>query len=181
MNKLLFKSLVAFVAILLLGIVSRVYGGGEMETEGYEANTYPSSIGYVEAMAAGQRWLEQEKYDLAFEKYLEALRYPIHESPNYQPVVGLAEAKCGLGQFAEGQQLLRDYECMTKVFSGELACAESASGYRRDTSKAMTVLCNLQMCWEEYLPYTMRNEKIFEAELKISKRRLESARKKCSQ
>jgi hypothetical protein len=103
----------------------------------------------------GRTSMESGRPAEALDAFLQADRMNLHEAPNYQALVGVAEAWCQLGQAELGLALLQDFRCSLAVERGDLQCyigPETSEGPGHPNPK-LTPTCYERMCGEIYLSY----------------------------
>lgn len=103
----------------------------------------------------GRASLESGRPAEALDAFLQADRMNLHEAPNYQALVGVAEAWCQLGQTELGLALIQDFRCGLAVDRGDLLCylgPETSEGPGHPNPE-LTPTCYERMCSEIYLSY----------------------------
>ena len=99
--------------------------------------------------------IEARDFDSALSLLELAAEVAVHEAPNYEPYLELAEVRCRMGDLAGGASLLEDVRCILDVDAGELPCyvgwdTPIAPG---QANSELTPRCFSIMCGEAYLDY----------------------------
>lgn len=142
------------VALLLLQV-----SGGFCRAEEVPPSESPKET------SARQRWQNELKHGeaaLAHGEYAEALEHflaadatTFPESPNYEVLPKIAEARCRLGDRVAGRAILADLSCMLDVDSGVTPCyvGEDTQAAPGHPNPVLTPLCFERMCGEIFLAY----------------------------
>ena len=91
----------------------------------------------------------------ALEELVAADEMDLFEAPNYEALVGIAEAKCRLGAADAGLTDLAAFLCAVEVDAGKLPCylnEDDPAGPLKGNPE-LNELCRERMCGEIYLPY----------------------------
>lgn len=107
------------------------------------------------AVELGEGALARGEYSEALGHFLAADAMNFPESPNYEALPKIAEARCRLGDRATGQAIVADLRCILDVDSGVTPCyvGEETRGAPGHPNPALTPLCFERMCSEIFLAY----------------------------
>ena len=130
---------------LCLALVANASSGDEVpqSRQAYDAHLETgANLRNGEPMEALQELMAADKMDL-------------FEVPNYQALVGIAEAKCRLGAPEAGLTDLAAFVCAVEVDAGKLPCYlnEDDPAGPLQGNPELNELCRERMCGEIYLPY----------------------------
>jgi len=107
---------------------------------------------YAEKLREGKKLLEQKRFADAIKRFQQLLQTPLHETPNYEPNLYLAQAYCLSGDKKRGREVLSEFDCMLRIRNGETLC------YKQEMpdlipNEAISKACFETMCGEMYLDY----------------------------
>lgn len=107
---------------------------------------------YAEKLREGKKLLEQKRFADAIQRFQQLLQTPLHETPNYEPNLNLANAYCLSGDKKRGREVLAEFYCMLGVDEGKLLC------YKQEMpdlipNEALSKACFETMCGEMFLDY----------------------------
>lgn len=118
-----------------------------------KANPYPAPH-YVRMICDAERQIAAGNLEYARTSTLRALQVEFHEVQNYVPVIMLAEIACLSGDKGVGMNLIRDFECMLDIETGDRQCYSGDGPFAHGTvPNDVTPLCFNRMCGEIYLSY----------------------------
>ena len=107
---------------------------------------------YSDKISSGEILLKNKKIDSAISLFREALNIPLHEIPNYEPYLYIAEAYCLRGSKREGRLLLSEFDCMLNIDKGKTQCYGDKTNNSLP-NKALPQACFERMCGEIFLEY----------------------------
>lgn len=109
---------------------------------------------YIELVCLAEDKFAAGEFDAARVALMHATGEFLFESPNYEPLLRLAEIACIQGDHIQGISLLREFNCMLDVEVGDRQCFpdDPHNGTSR-IGENVSLLCYQNMCGEMFLSY----------------------------
>lgn len=108
---------------------------------------------YDELMVVGEALLAADRPAAALARFEEADAIDRFELQGFEPLLGIAEARCRMGDESGGRTALDDFRCALRVDAGELPCyiGEPTAGAPGEDNPELTRECRHRMCGEIFL------------------------------
>lgn len=135
--------------------IARLCHGGSGMTAATEDDMPPQNRAQGLIIGCAENRLRQHQIEDALLLFQLADQMALHETPNYDALIGVAEARCRMGDAAAGLAILDDYTCMLEVEAGIRVCytEENISVTPGRRTRELTEECFNRMCSEVLLEY----------------------------